>query len=306
MNMNDSTKTKNFQVLLYYKYIEIKDTEELKQHQLELCNKLNLKGRIIIAKEGINGTVEGTVVNTEKYIKELKVLVYFKDIRFKKSTGSGFAFPKLSIKVRSELVALHVSIDPNKIRGKYISADELQDWYKNRKDFVVVDMRNDYEYLSGYFENSKFSNIHNFFDLPKAISNLSSIKDKTVVTVCTGGVRCEKASGLLLENGFKEVYQLKDGIQTYIEKYPNQFFKGKLYVFDNRLTIGFKTDSVDHQIVGRCMHCSKSCDRYVNCAYDFCHYHYICCQECKDKQLNLAFCKYECKENYKKQHLKSN
>lgn len=297
--MINSKQNNKFQVLLYYKYVEINDTEKLKQDQIDLCRKLDLKGRIIISKEGINGTLEGTTKNCGKYIQSLKRLVFFKDISFKKSIGTGTAFAKLSIKIRPELVALGLpKLDPNKVGGKYISADTLHDWFKNKKQFVIVDMRNDYEYMSGFFEGSAFSNTHNFFELPKVLGNLSSLKDKTIVTVCTGGVRCEKASGFLLMNGFSDVYQLKGGIQTYIEKYPNQYFKGKLYVFDNRLTIGFNTSHKDHQIVGKCMKCLKPCDSYVNCAYDFCHYHYICCEDCKDKQLNLAFCKSECREEY--------
>jgi UPF0176 protein len=159
-------------------------------------------------------------------------------------------------------------------------------------------MRNDYEYISGYFENSIFSGLHNFYDLPNVLPALQNLKDKTIVTVCTGGVRCEKASGFLVLNGFKDVYQLKDGIQTYMEKYPNSYFKGKLYVFDNRLTVGFNTDDPNHQIVGKCYHCNKPSDTYTNCEYDICHYHYICCSDCRDKETNLTFCKPECKINY--------
>lgn len=288
-----------FQVLLYYKYIEIKDPQTLKEKQKDLCESLNLKGRIIVAKEGINGTLEGKTLDTEKYISAMHKLNSFKDIVFKKSSGTGSAFTKLSIKVRPEIVALgKPDLNPNKITGKYITAEDLHKWFEDKKEFFIVDMRNDYEYLSGYFEGSIFSNTHNFFDLPKVLSTLSHLKNKTIVTVCTGGVRCEKASGLLLENGFIDVYQLKDGIQTYMEKYPNEHFKGKLYVFDNRLTLGFNISSEKHVVVGKCYKCGKTCDSYVNCAYDFCHYHYICCKDCRDKELNLAFCKEECRSRF--------
>lgn len=290
-----------YQVLLYYKYIEIKDPEKLKKDQKILCESLNLKGRIIVSLEGINGTVEGVKSDTEKYINAMHKINEFKDISFKKSEGRGSAFPKLSIRVRPEIVALgRLDINPSEVSGKYLSAEELYSWFEEKKEFFIVDMRNDYEYLSGYFEGSLFSNTHNFYDLPKVLPKLAHLKDKTVVTVCTGGVRCEKASGLLVKNGFKEVYQLKDGIQTYMEKYPNKHFKGKLYVFDNRLTLAFNTDDKNHEIVGKCLLCNKPCDSYVNCAYNFCHYHYISCEDCKDKKLNLPFCKEECKEKYLK------
>src|SRR3989344_2479195 len=270
-----------FQVLLFYKYINIKNPAKFRYDQKALCEALNLKGRIIIAKEGINGTLEGLTPETEKYIKAMKK---FK-ITFKKSKGTGSAFPKLVVRVRPELVALgRPDLNTNKVSGKYISPEQLHSWFEEKRQFFIVDMRNDYEYLSGYFKNSIFSNTRNFYDLPKALPKLSHLKNATVVTVCTGGVRCEKASGLLLSEGFSDVYQLNGGIQSYLEKYPEGYFAGKLYVFDNRLTLGVNT-------VGKCMKCNKSCDSYVNCAYNFCHFHYISCEDCKDQELNLPFCK---------------
>lgn len=288
-----------YQVLLYYLYTKISDPKKVREEQIALCKKLNLKGRIIIASEGINGTVEGTLEETEEYVKEMNKNPLFKDLKFKRSEGIGEAFPKLSVKVRPEIVAARLyDLDPNEITGKYITSDELHEWFESGKEFYTVDMRNDYEYLSGYFENSIFSGLHNFYDLPDVLPKLQNLKNKTIVTVCTGGVRCEKASGFLKVNGFKDVYQLKDGIHTYIEKYPNEHFKGKLYVFDKRLTVGFNTDDPKHEIVGSCYHCGVKADSYVNCEYDICHYHYICCNNCLDKETGLAFCKSECKEKY--------
>ncbi len=288
-----------FQVLLYYKYISISNPEKVRDQQRLLCESLNLKGRIIVAKEGINGTVEGLIEDTEKYIQTMGKSRYFKDISYKSSPGNGYAFPKLSVKARDEIVAARLpDINPNQISGKYLAAEDLHQWFEEGREFFVVDMRNDYEQESGYFANSILSGIHNFFDLPHVLPKLNHLKGKTIVTVCTGGVRCEKASGFLIENGFEKVYQLKDGIQSYLEKYPNQHFKGALYVFDNRLTIRFGATDSDQEIVGRCMHCKKSCESYTNCAYDFCHLHYICCQNCKDQELNLAFCKAECKDEF--------
>lgn len=277
---------KDYQVLLYYKYFDLKNPQDVMDEQRELCESFNLKGRIIIASEGINGTLEGEIKATEKYIKAMEKY----RISFKKSIGTGSSFPKLSIKVRPEIVRLGVSVGK---RGKYLTAEQLNQWFREKREFFIIDMRNDYEYQSGFFEGSIFSGIHNFYELPKALKKLEYLRGKTVVTVCTGGVRCEKASGLLLLNGFCDVFQLQDGIQSYIEKYPDQHFKGKLYVFDNRLTIGFNTE-----IVGRCMHCGKPSDSYVNCAYDICHFHYICCLNCRDSETGLAFCKLECKQSY--------
>ncbi len=290
-------KTK-FQVLLYYKYVKIENPEEVMAAQRVLCESSSLKGRIIIASEGINGTVEGLVKDTNKYMSTLKKSELFKGIKFKKSEGTGEAFRKLSIRVRPEVVTARIPVDPTQISGKYITAEKLHQWFESKKEFYIVDMRNDYEYISGHFKKFIPSGIHNFFDLPDVLPRLSHLKNKTIVTVCTGGIRCEKASGFLLMNGFKDVYQLKEGIQTYMEKYPNEHFLGKLYVFDKRLTIGFNTEDPAHVIVGRCMSCDKPSDSYVNCEYDICHYHHIRCDACMDKELGLAFCKKDCKEKY--------
>ena len=292
-------KKEAYQILLYYKYVTVPEPWNVRKEQLDLCAKLNLKGRIIIAEEGINGTIEGTVSDTEKYIKAMEKIPYFKGISYKKSAGSGDAFPKLSVKYRPEVVTTKIkNLDPTQVTGKYLNAEELHAWFEDKKEFYIVDMRNDYEYSSGYFENFIPSGIHNFYDLPDVLPRLEHLKEKTIVTVCTGGIRCEKASGFLVTNGFNDVYQLKDGIQTYMEKYPNKHFKGKLYVFDGRMTIGFNTDSPEHEIVGSCFHCGIACDRYVNCEYDMCHYHYICCENCLDQETGLAFDKPECKVNY--------
>lgn len=285
----------NYQVLLYYKYVDIEDPQAVMEEQKALCEELVLKGRIIVATEGINGTLEGTVENTEKYISEMNKIPAFNDINYKKSPGNGNAFPKLSVKVRPEIVSAYMpELNPNKITGKYISADELHKWFEEKREFYIVDMRNDYEYNAGYFEGSMFSGFSNFRDLKSATKNLAHLKDKTVVTVCTGGVRCEKASGFLVQEGFADVYQLKDGIQTYMEKYPNKHFKGKLYVFDGRITIGFNTNSPEHEIVGRCLLCNKPSDSYVNCANEKCHKHFICCEDCRDEVSGLSFCSDNC------------
>ena len=292
-------KSPAYQVLLYYKYIAVPEAKRVRDEQRELCLQLNLTGRIIVADEGINGTVEGTVADTGKYIKAMEKTPYFKGISYKKSIGTGNAFPKLSVKYRPEVVTTKIkNLNPQMVTGKYLTAQELHEWFEQKKEFYIVDMRNDYEYISGYFENFIPSGIHNFYDLPDVLPRLKHLKNKTVVTVCTGGIRCEKASGFLVSSGFNDVYQLKDGIVTYMEKYPNKHFKGKLYVFDGRMTVGFNTDSPDHEIVGRCMRCNVACDSYVNCEYDMCHYHYICCTNCRDKETGLAFDKPECKEKY--------
>src|SRR5689334_14913633 len=138
----------DYQILLYYKYTKISDPEKFKVLQEKICTDLNLKGRIIIANEGINGTVEGLKKETEKYIQLLSKIPGFSDTHFKKSIGTSKAFPKLSIKTRKDLVSssLNLHLDPNEISGKYLLPEELYSWFKSGKQFYIVDMRNDYEH----------------------------------------------------------------------------------------------------------------------------------------------------------------
>lgn len=293
---------KKYRILLYYNYTPISDPEHLATEQKDLCRKLNLRGRILIASEGINGTVEGLIEDTEKYIKETTKDSRFKNTDFKKSEGTGQAFPKLVVKVRDEIVGLKLAekdVKPYVKTAKYLTADELHQWIHDKRKFFIVDMRNDYETAIGYFENSILPPLKNSRDLTKVLPMLKNLKNETVVTVCTGGVRCEKMSGFLLNNGFKEVYQLNGGIVTYMEKYPNEDFLGKLYVFDGRIAIGFNTNDQKHRVVGKCSKCRQPADTYVDCSNSHCPNarHFISCEKCLKKY--GRFCSLDCQEKVK-------
>lgn len=288
----------NYQILLYYKYTYINSPTKLVSAQKELCERLGLKGRIIIAEEGINGTVEGRLEDTEAYIKEIIKDERFKDVDFKKSAGIGKAFPKLSIKARSEIVSGHLGkkdINPTRVTGKYLHAEQLHEWFQTGKEFYIVDMRNDYEHKVGHFEGSILPPLENYRDLPRVLPLLENYRNKPLVTVCTGGVRCEKASGFLVDNGFSDVYQLYGGIVTYMEKYPNENFLGKLYVFDGRVVMGFNTEAPEHTIIGRCDKCGSVSENYVNCANLSCHIHFICCKRCLAKD-GKGYCSESCEK----------
>lgn len=288
----------DFDVIIFYKYVKIDDPEAVKAAQKKLWHKLNLKGRMILATEGINATLEGTKENIQEYIKEIRKDPLFADVFIKFSPGTGNAFSKPSIKVRSEIVATHLKpeddVNPNQTTGKYLTAEQLHQWFEEGKKFYIVDMRNDYEQISGHFEGSILSEFKQFYDLPEIITKLKHLKNETILTVCTAGVRCEKASGFLVKHGFKDVYQLYGGIHTYMQKYPNHKFKGKLYVFDNRLVVGFNDKS---EIVGKCFHCQSPSENYVNCSYDFCHYHTIYCEGCYFDD-GLPYCSKKCQNKY--------
>ncbi len=285
-----------YEILLYYKYTQIDDPDRVRREHRLLCEKLGLTGRILIATEGINGTVEGLKENTQKFIDEVTCDPRFATMNFKRSEGTGSAFPKLSVKVRSEIVSGHLGADdvnPAVITGKYLSPEELHSWIHGNKEFFIIDMRNDYEHEVGFFKNSILPQLKHFSDLPNILPKLAHLKNKTVVTVCTGGVRCEKASGFLVKHGFTDVYQLHNGIVSYMEKYPEEDFVGKLYVFDGRITMGFGSPDKPHEIVGRCIKCHAPSENYVNCQQPTCHFHFICCLDCLNSK-GEAFCAWRC------------
>lgn len=286
----------NYTILLFYKYVHIDNPEEVRDWQRDICQKLGLKGRLIVAHEGINVTLEGTTENVQAYIDELEKDSRFLGIHFKKSVGTGNAFPKLSVKVRKEIVSLHLEddIDPNQITGKHLTPEELKQWYESGKEFYVIDMRNDYEFKVGRFKDSVLMPIQNFRDIPSALSYIEHLKDKTVLPVCTGGVRCEKASGLLVREGFKDVYQLYGGIVNYMEKFPAQEFKGTLYVFDKRITMDFDPED-KHEVVGTCDKCGASTEAFANCRNKQCNKHILCCGDCRMED-GTAFCSEECEQ----------
>lgn len=299
-------------IILFYNYVRIDDPEKLMREQRALCEKLGLKGRIIVAHEGVNVTLEGATEAIEKYCAALLADSRFADTHIKRSAGTGKAFPKLSVKVRKEIVSLGLpakkDVNPREVSGKYVSADEFHAWLgkkekgmaKPEDDFVIIDMRNDYEHVSGHFKGSVLPPIHHFRDLPKVLPTLAHLKNKKIVTVCTGGVRCEKASGLLVKNGFKDVYQLRGGIVTYMEKYENaqaaatapaKNFLGSLYVFDDRVTMAFADAKSDQRtLIGKCELCGEASEKYINCANGECHRHFIVCEKCANDGLVCRRC----------------
>lgn len=285
-----------YQIILYYKYIELTDAPALVEKQRNLCKKLGLTGRIIIANEGINGTLEGAVGAVAEYISEFTADARFADVNIKKSIGTGVAFPKLSVKLRTEIVSGHLEeedVKPWKTTGKHLSAEELHSWIESGDDFAIVDMRNNYEYKIGHFENSVNPGMDNFRDLKNVVKKLEPLKNKKVITVCTGGVRCEKASGYLIQKGFENVYQLENGIVTYMEQYPNKAFKGKLYVFDGRVAMDFDSPE-NHTVVGKCDICLEPTEKFVNCKNKECNAHILICDSCETQ--NGIFCSDKCRE----------
>lgn len=266
----------SYKILLYYHYTPIENPQAFMQEHRVLCNRLNLRGRILINHEGINGTVSGTEENTDEYMAAVRKVSGFENIDFKVADHEGHAFPKMKIKVRDEIITLKAPIDMSK-RAPYIEADEMYDLLqKTPEDKVIVDARNEYEFRIGKFKNALTFDIDNFRDIPeKALNELEKYRDKEIITYCTGGVRCEPFSAFLQQNGFK-VRQLHGGIIRYAEKHPEFGFDGHCYVFDNRISI-----KVNDNLISTCIYCNQTTARYINCKNDFCHKPIVCCEQCE-------------------------
>jgi UPF0176 protein len=255
------------------------------QHKL-VCQGIGLKGRIIIAEEGINGTVAGTRAQLKQYTDYMDAHPVFNNIVFKRSPAGKMPFPRMIVKCRKEIITLGKKVDLKKA-GKYLKPQEFHELFEKKEDMVVVDMRNNYEYAVGHFKGAIQPNTVRFFELPKKIKNLKIDKKKKIVTYCTGGIRCEKATALLAEEGFTNVYQLEGGIVKYLEKYPDGYFIGKNFVFDGRMVTNTDTKS-GSKVLAKCAHCKKASDRYIDCAKPDCHQLFICCKACEKQYRGLC------------------
>jgi UPF0176 protein len=279
-------------ILLYYKFQPVADPEAVRLWQRALCEKLGLKGRILISPHGINGTVGGEVGALKAYVRETKQ--YFKDTVFKWSEGGREHFPKLQVKVRPEIVAFgagsELKVDGSGVvgGGKHLKPTEVNELVNRYGDEVVFfDGRNAYEAAVGRFKNAVVPNTATSKDF---IAELESgrydhLKSKKVVTYCTGGIRCEILTPLMKHRGFKEVYQLDGGIVKYGEQYGDDgLWEGSLYVFDDRMGVEFS----DHaKVLGTCIHCGGKTSNYENCALKSCNELVLICETCMQDSSKL-------------------
>jgi UPF0176 protein len=283
-------------VILYYKFTPISDPEAVRLWQKTLLERLNLKGRILISKHGINGTAGGDIKDVKAYVKETKQYPGFKNTEFKWSDGTGNEFPRASVKVRDEIVSFdagdELQVDKNGVVGggqhlKPRQVNELVDKYGD--DVVFFDGRNAYEAAVGRFKNAIVPNTQTSKDFVAELESgkYDDLKDKKVVTYCTGGIRCEILTPLMKNRGFKEVYQIDGGIVKYGEQYKDDgLWEGSLYVFDNRVGVKFSDQAKD---IGECVHCHTKTSNYRNCANLACNDQILVCQKC-DRQTRCAKC----------------
>lgn len=287
-------------ILLYYKFTPIADPVAVKLWQKALCDSLNLRGRILVSKHGINGTIGGNIEDLKSYIKSTKEFSGFKDTVFKWSEGGREDFPRMSVKARAEIVAFgapdELEVDESGVKGggKHLKPKDLSKFLDEHKDAVFFDGRNAHEAAIGKFKNAIVPDTRTSRDfiLELESGKYDDIKDKPIVTYCTGGIRCEILSALMKNRGFNEVYQIDGGIVKYGEAYGDDgLWEGSLRVFDDRMIVNFS----DHtKVIGKCSHCNEPTSNYENCAYANCNSLVLICKDCT-KNPDLLYHTEECR-----------
>lgn len=227
-------------VIALYKFVSLPDYQDLRQPLLELCSREGIRGSLLLAPEGINGTVAGTHVAMARLLDWFKADPRFDALEYKVSHTDNPPFLRMKVKLKKEIVTMGVPwVDPHREVGTYV---EARDWNRliSDPDVVVVDTRNDYEYRVGSFRNAIDPRTRTFREFPEWVANhLDPEKHKKVAMFCTGGIRCEKATSYLLQQGFEEVYHLKGGVLKYLEEVPaaESLWEGDCFVFDDRVTV---------------------------------------------------------------------
>ncbi len=287
---------KNLQkVILFYAFTPLEDPEAIRLWQQGLAESMGLNGRVIIAHHGINGTLGGNLPSLKKYVSATKKYPGFKSIDFKWSDGTGNEFPRLSIKVKSELVAFgsphEIDVDRNGVvnGGKHIKPYEVNKLVESRgNDVVFFDGRNAFEAKIGRFKNAVVPDVTTSRDFVEEIESgkYDYLKDKPIVTYCTGGIRCEILSSVMIKRGFKEVYQIEGGIVRYGKKYGDDgLWEGSLYTFDARMAINFSDKT---KVIGECEKCGAATKDFRNCSTASCHSLILLCESCTQMPSNLS------------------
>ncbi len=288
-------------VLLYYHFTQIDDPESLASQQRFLCQKHGLKGRILIAHEGINGTIAGSHIGTQAYQEAMENDPRFDSMEFKISHHSGMPFPKLMVKTRPEIVTLGAGVPLDTEEGGiHLSPTEWKRMIEEEDDIVLFDTRNRYESDIGRFKDAICPNTENFRDLPAVLSDYEKYKDKKFLMYCTGGIRCEKATVLFKKAGFKNVYQLHGGIVNYWKEEGNKHWEGDCFVFDERMYLQPPGDEIKENSIGTCVYSGKPTRNFINCLHDPCHKLFLIhpdtlvenelnkfCPSCRESGINL-------------------
>lgn len=271
--------------LSFYRYVIIENPNDYRDELYKRWDALNVKGRIYVAREGINAQLSVPEHNFQKFRNDVDSDKYLKNVPFKIAVeDNGKSFYKLMLKVRKKIVADGLNDDAFDVTnvGKHLSAKEFNEALE-QEGTVVVDMRNHYESEVGRFENAICPDVDTFKEeLQWVTEHLKDKKENKLLLYCTGGIRCEKASAYFKHEGFKDVNQLHGGIIDYARQIKQQGleskFRGKNFVFDERLG-----ERITDDVISVCHQCGAPCDTHTNCANDDCHLLFIQCENCKEK-----------------------
>ncbi|MEN0085199.1 MAG: rhodanese-related sulfurtransferase [Leifsonia sp.] len=280
-------------VLLYYAFVPLPDPDAVRLWQRELCERLNLRGRILLSAQGINGTLGGELDALKHYLRVTKEYGPFRGLDVKWSSGSGLDadnasldFPRLSVKVRDEIVSFgapgELQVDENGVvgGGVRLTPEQVNELASEREDLVFFDGRNRFEAEIGRFRDAVVPDVSNTREFVTALDSgaYDHLKERPVVTYCTGGIRCEVLSSLMVARGFREVYQLDGGIARYGEQYGDDgLWDGALYVFDGRGSLTFSDGAA---VLGRCTVCGTPTNRMRNCVDLACREQLVVCEGC--------------------------
>jgi len=285
----------NYEVILYYNFKHIENPEQFCEEHKAFLKDLGAKGRVYISDEGLNGTLGGTPEQMKAYKEYVWNLPGFEDTEFKTDMHYTVPFAKLKCKVREEIVALHMDGVNPEDGGYHMPPGEWRKTMESGEDYVMIDVRNDYESKVGHFEGAVKPQVENFFDFPKWLEEKEQEipKDKKVLMYCTGGIRCEKFSVLMKKKGWEDVNQLHGGILNYAKEEDGEHFKGKCFVFDDRLVVPVNKDNLEP--VAQCEITGKPADNYINCANMECNKLFVCSEE--GARLMEGCCSEECKQS---------
>jgi UPF0176 protein len=229
-----------FKVAAFYKFTPLDNTGVLQQQLRCVCEDAGLLGTILLASEGINGTIAGSSAGVDSLFRFLRQYPGFEDLEFKTSFCNRNPFYRMKVRLKKEIVTLGVEgIDPGKDVGQYVAPENWNELI-SQPDVRLVDTRNDYEVGLGTFKGAENPQTQSFREFPAWVeTHLGADKDQPVAMFCTGGIRCEKSTALLKEMGYRKVYHLKGGILNYLEKMPadNSLWQGDCFVFDHRVTV---------------------------------------------------------------------
>lgn len=283
---------KDVYIILFYKFTNIENPKKFAKAHLKFCKDNGFLGKVLVAHEGINGSLSGTKEQMEYYMDYLVSQSGFEDINFKVEISTFHPFKKMIVRVKKEIIRMDKELDLSR-RGKYITPKELIDLYNSDEEFIVLDTRNNYESEVGKFKDAITPDIDSFREFPEVLKDYEDVKDKKIVTYCTGGIRCEKATAYMVEQGFSNVYQLKDGILNFCKEYPNTLWEGKCFVFDQRLLSHLDPET---NIISECSVCAEKSDRYINCKNTNCDTLVIVCENCGEKLSDC--CSESCSDKY--------